>query len=232
MWVEKATATKAAQPELKLKYLTPGNNCKRLQTNDTLLISPTIQVKELFFPSESPAVLLTVWWSILFNSRGGKEQSHTQPQSVVRRCAHGMTVHVALVNTVSDPNTFRYFPTPPSSTHCWYLPAIIWSKPTGGAFCSWFQFPLHTGGMSALKSLIEMDWVIQLTPTRLGVHCAAGAIALGDCNKSLSRHRNSTPVLAVFIKPNWVERCHSLHIFLFFFYHQQCWCLQAVDLNT
>lgn len=60
MWVEKATATKAAQPELKLKYLTPGNNCKRLQTNDTLLISPTIQVKELFFPSESPAVLLTV----------------------------------------------------------------------------------------------------------------------------------------------------------------------------
>lgn len=74
--------------------------------------------------------------------------------------------------------------------------------------------------MSALKSLIEMDWVIQLTPTRLGVLCAARAFALGDCNKSLSRHRNSTPVLAVFIKPNWVEHCHSLHNFLpppFFF---------------
>lgn len=30
MWVEKATAAKAAQSENKLKYLTPGNNYKRL----------------------------------------------------------------------------------------------------------------------------------------------------------------------------------------------------------
>lgn len=66
MWIEKATAAEAVQPELKLKYLTAGNNYKRLQTiplNNTFLISPAIRAKELFFPSgyeSSPAVLLTV----------------------------------------------------------------------------------------------------------------------------------------------------------------------------
>lgn len=59
--------------------------------------------------------------------------------------------------------------------------------------------------MSASKSLIEMDWVIQLTPTHLGVLCAVGAFALGYCHKSLRQHRNSAPVLAVFIKLNWVK---------------------------
>lgn len=83
--------------------------------------------------------------------------------------------------------------------------------------------------MSALKSLIEMDWVIQLTPTHLGVLCAAGAFALGDCNKSLSRHRNSTPVLAVFIKPNWVGRCHSPALFSFLLNYCNARHIQAVD---
>lgn len=83
--------------------------------------------------------------------------------------------------------------------------------------------------MSALKSLIEMDWVIQLTPTHLGVLCAAGAFALGDCNKSLSHHRNSTPVLAVFIKPNWVERCHLQAHFSFLLNYCNSKHNQAVD---
>lgn len=50
MWIEKAAAAKAAQPELK--YLTAGNNYKRLQTiplNDNFLISPAIRAKELFY---------------------------------------------------------------------------------------------------------------------------------------------------------------------------------------
>lgn len=59
--------------------------------------------------------------------------------------------------------------------------------------------------MCALKSLIEMDWVIQLTLTHLGVLCAVEAFALGYCHKSLSQHRTSTPVLAVFINLNWIE---------------------------
>lgn len=50
-----------------------------------------------------------------------------------------------------------------------------------------------------------MDWVIQLTLTHLGVLCAVEAFALGNCHKSLSHHRNSTPVLTVFIKLNWVK---------------------------
>lgn len=127
-----------------------------------------------------------------------------------------MTVRMWHWSTLTPTQTLSdIFQLPLSSTNCWYLPAIIWSKPTGGAFCSWFQFPLHTGGMSALKSLIEIDWVIQLTPSRLGILCAARAFALGDCNKSLSRHRNSTPVLALFIKPNWVEfLSFNLNIYL------------------
>lgn len=84
--------------------------------------------------------------------------------------------------------------------------------------------------MSALKSLIEMDWVIQLTPTHSGVLWAAGAFALGDWNKSLSRHRNSTPVLTVFIKCNWVEGCHSKTLFpLFLFTYCNAGHIQAVD---
>lgn len=77
--------------------------------------------------------------------------------------------------------------------------------------------------MSALKSLIEMDWVIQLTPTHLGVLCAVGAFALGYCHKSLRQHRNSAPVLTVFIKLNWVKlsliitTAHHHHPPLFFF---------------
>lgn len=95
---------------------------------------------------------------------------------------------------------------PCSPNNCWCAPAIIWSGPRGGAICRRFQFLPHTqGGTSALKSLIEMDWVIQLTPTHLGVLCAVGAFALGYCHKSLRQHRNSTPVLAVFIKLNWVK---------------------------
>lgn len=165
-----------------------------------------------------------------------KTKSKCSHNSVVGRCVHGRTMHMWHSSTLSLTQILsNIFQLPPFPTHCWYLPAIIWSKPTGGAFCSWFQFPPHTGGMSALKSLIEMDWVIQLTPTRLGVLCAAGAFALGDCNKSLSRYRNSTPVLAVFIKPNWVERCHLLHIFVFFFFFfLTCNArhIRAVDLNT
>lgn len=60
--------------------------------------------------------------------------------------------------------------------------------------------------MCALKSLIEMDWVIQLTLTHLGVLCAVEAFALGYCHKSLSHLRASTPVLNAFIKLNWIER--------------------------
>lgn len=87
----------------------------------------------------------------------------------------------------------------------WYLPAIIWSNPTGRAICSWFQFPHTHRGMCALKSLIEMDWVIQLTPTHGGILCAVEAFALGYCHKCLSHHRTSTPILTVFIWLNWVE---------------------------
>lgn len=112
---------------------------------------------------------------------------------------------------------------PYSPNSCWCVPAIIWSRPSGGAICRRFQFLPHThGGVSASKSLIEMDWVIQLTPTHLGVLCVVGAFALGYCHKSLRQHRNSAPVLAVFIKLNWVKLFlimapHHHHPVSFFF---------------
>lgn len=61
-------------------------------------------------------------------------------------CTHGASQHSIW------PKYFKVFYNsmdkcnPPSPSNCWYLPAIIWSKPTGGAICSWFQFPPHTGG--------------------------------------------------------------------------------------
>lgn len=110
-----------------------------------------------------------------------------------------------------------YPPTHSPHPHWWYLPAIIWSNPTGRAICSWFQFPHTHRGMCALKSLIEMDWVIQLTLTHLGVLCVVEAFALGYCHKSLSHHRTSTPVLTVFIKLNWIELFFNQKAVFFFF---------------
>lgn len=66
------------------------------------------------------------------------------------------------------------------------------ANPLGRTICSRFQFPHTHQGMCALKSLIEMDWVIQLTSTHLGVLCAVEAIALGYCCKSLSHYRKNT----------------------------------------
>lgn len=114
-------------------------------------------------------------------------------------CTHGASQHWIW------PKYLKVFYDYEQMHHPPYLPAIIWSNPTGRAICSWFQFPHTHKGMCALKSLIEMDWVIQLTLTHLGVLCAVEAFALGYCHKSLSRHRTSTPVLTVFIKLNWVE---------------------------
>lgn len=104
-------------------------------------------------------------------------------------------------------NIYIHPPPPPLMVA---LLAIIWRNPTGSAIYNHFQFKIHTNthtrtqGNVCLKSLIEMDWVIQLTPTHLNILCAVAAFALGYCYKSLSHHRN-TPVLDVFIKFNWVD---------------------------
>lgn len=92
----------------------------------------------------------------------------------------------------------------PASPASLAFAAIIWSNPKGRAISSWFQLLHIHRGMCASKSLIEMDWVIQLTLTHSGVLCAFEAVALGHCHKSLSQHR-TTHVLTVFIKFNWVE---------------------------
>lgn len=80
-----------------------------------------------------------------------------------------------------------------------------------------------------------MDWVIQLTLTHLGVLCVVEAFALGYCHKSLSHHRSSTPVLAVFIKLNWVElflnqKAAFLSHFCFSTLPQ--WCCENVCVYT
>lgn len=70
--------------------------------------------------------------------------------------------------------------------------------------------------MWALKSLIEMDQVIQLTPAHLGILYAVEAVTLGYCDESLS-HLSNAPVFTVFITFNWTDLPYSKDFLLTIF---------------
>lgn len=62
-----------------------------------------------------------------------------------------------------------------------------------------------TRGMCAWKSLIGIDWVVQLTLTHSCVLCAVDAFTSGYCHRSFSRYRTIAPVLTAFTMHNWIE---------------------------